>query len=118
MQDFRNLKVWQKAHDLALLTYRLTADFPREETFGLRHSLRKTAVDIPAYIAEGAAKAVDSEFASSINYAFSLAKRLEYFALMAHDLEFLDSKQYETLTDEVTEVQKMLAGFKRRLDEQ
>jgi len=58
MQNFRNLKVWQKAHDLALLVYRLTADFPREETFGLRHSLRKTAVDIPALIAEGQQKAV------------------------------------------------------------
>lgn len=46
MQNFRNLKVWQKAHELALLVYRLTADSPREEMFGLRHSLRKTAVEL------------------------------------------------------------------------
>jgi len=116
MQDFRNLKVWQKAHDLALMTYKLTADFPREETFGLRHSLRKTAVDIPAYISEGAAKASDAEFASAVSYAFSLAKRLEYYARMAHDLEFLGAEQYGLYGGEVTEVQKMLAGFKRRLE--
>ncbi len=115
MQDFRNLKVWQKAHDLALLTYKLTADLPREETFGLRHSLRKTAVDIPAYIAEGAAKASDAEFAAAVNYALSLAKRLEYYALMAHDLQFLDAAQFETFNRDVIEVQKMLAGFKRSL---
>jgi len=53
MQDFHNLLVWQKAHQLALLTYKLTADFPRDEMFGLRTSLRRVSVDIPAYIAEG-----------------------------------------------------------------
>ncbi len=115
MQDFRNLKVWQKAHELALSTYRLTADFPREETFGLRHSLRKTAVDIPAYVAEGAGKANDHEFAASVNYALSLAKRLEYYALMASDLQFFESVQYGPFSDEIVEVQKMLAGFKRKL---
>jgi 23S rRNA-intervening sequence protein len=36
MQDFRNLKVWQRSHQLVLWTYRITADFPREETFGLK----------------------------------------------------------------------------------
>lgn len=115
MQDFRNLKVWQRAHDLALLTYKLTSDLPREETFGLRHSLRKTAVDIPAYIAEGAAKANDTEFAASVNYALSLAKRLEYYALMAVDLEFIEAANYGPFSAEIIEVQKMLAGFKRRL---
>ncbi|HQU93424.1 MAG TPA: four helix bundle protein [Pyrinomonadaceae bacterium] len=53
MQDFRKLLVWQKAHDLALFTYRITADFPKEELFGLRNTLRKTGVDIPALVAEG-----------------------------------------------------------------
>ena len=56
MQNFKNLLVWQKAHELALLTYRVTADFPRDELFGPRNSLRKTSVDIPAHIAEGCGK--------------------------------------------------------------
>lgn len=53
MQDFRNVKVWEKAHNLTLLVYQLTMNFPREELFGLRTQLRKTCVEIPAYIAEG-----------------------------------------------------------------
>lgn len=116
MQDFRNLKVWQKAHELALLAYKLTADFPREETFGLRHSIRKTAVDIPAYIAEGAGKASDAEFAASINLALSLSMRLEYFALVAHDLELMNAASYELLSGRIVEVKKMLGGFKKTLD--
>jgi four helix bundle protein len=115
MQDFRNLKVWQKAHELALMAYRITADFPREETFGLRHSIRKTAVDIPAYIAEGAGKANDTDFASSINLALSLAMRLEYFGLVAHDLELMNRSLYETFSNAIVEVKKMLGGFKKTL---
>ena len=115
MQDFRNLKVWQKAHELALLAYKFTADFPREETFGLRHSIRKTAVDIPAYIAEGAGKTSDAEFAASINMALSLAMRLEYFALVARDLELMDSPSYEGFSIGIVEVKKMLGGFRKTL---
>ncbi len=115
MQDFRNLKVWQKAHALALLTYKLTADFPRDETFGLRHSMRKNSVDIPAYIAEGCGKPGDSEFSRSISGALGLANRLEYYALMAFDLEMLDPKGHGRLNDEIIEVKKMLSGFNRRL---
>lgn len=115
MQDFRNLKVWQKSHALALLTYRLTADFPREEIFGLRHSLRKTATDIPAYIAEGAGKAGDTEFAASINYALSLAMKLEYYSLIANDLELLPTAAYKPFNSNIIEVKKMLAGFRQSL---
>jgi len=46
MQNFRNLLVWQKAHELVLAIYERTADFPKDELFGLRTQLRKTAVDI------------------------------------------------------------------------
>ena len=116
MQDFRKIIVWQKSHELALLTYRLTADFPREETFGLRHSLRKTAVDITAYIAEGAGKPNDREFAASVNFALSLAMKLEYYALIAFDLELLRADLYEKYSNDIVEVKKMLAGFKRSLD--
>ena len=115
MQNFRNLKVLQKAHELTLLVYRLTADFPREETFGLRHSLRKTAVDIPALIAEGAAKSSDHEFAASIRTALGLSTRLEYYGFIALDLELTAQPDHDLLNQEIVEVRKMLTGFSRKL---
>ena len=69
MQDFHKPLVWQKSHQLALLTYKLTADFPREEMFGLKSSLRRVSVDIPAYIAEGSMKANDADFGKSLSVA-------------------------------------------------
>lgn len=116
MQNFRNLLLWQKAHELALLTYRLTADFPREEAFGLRHSPRRTSVDIPAYVAEGAGKANDTDFARALASAFGLASRLEYYALMAFDLTPLAESQHSDYEPRIIEVKKMLSGFSRRLD--
>lgn len=115
MQDFRNVQVWQKAHELALLTYRLTAEFPKEELFGLRNSLRKTSVDIPAYIAEGCGKSSDVEFSKSLSAALGFANRLEYYALMAFDLEMLSEPPYGQFQDAIVEVKKMINGFNRRL---
>jgi four helix bundle protein len=53
MAQFKQLEVWQKAHVLALAVYRTTAQFPREEQYGLTAQLRRAAVSVPANIAEG-----------------------------------------------------------------
>lgn len=116
MQDFKNLKVWQKAHELALFTYKITADFPKEELFGLRNTLRKTSVDIPAYIAEGCAKENNAEFSKLIRSSMALGNRLEYYALMAKDLTFLNDAIHTEYVGRIVEVRKMLSGFNRRLD--
>ena len=116
MQDFRKLLVWQKAHELALLTYRLTADFPRDELFGLRNSLRKTSVDIPAFIAEGCGKLTNIESAKAIVGAIALANRLEYYALMARDLRMLSDANYDSEVESIVEVRKMLSGFAKKIE--
>ena len=115
MQDFRRLQVWQRAHQLALLTYRITKDFPRDEVFGLRQMMRKTSIDIPAFIAEGCGKPNDPEFARSLSGAISLGNRLEQYSLMAKDLQFLDEDIHRDYENEIIEVKKMIAGFIRRL---
>lgn len=115
MQDFKNLLVWQRAHDLALLTYRLTTNFPREEVFGLRNSLRRTSVDVPAYIAEGCMKASDAEFAKSLSASLACANRLEYYALLAKDLEFMEASVHEEYEAAVTEVKKRINKFRGAL---
>ncbi|MGH9655933.1 MAG: four helix bundle protein [Bryobacteraceae bacterium] len=53
MQDFKQLKVWQKAHQLTLSVYRITADFPRQELYGLTSQLRRASSSISANLAEG-----------------------------------------------------------------
>jgi four helix bundle protein len=115
MQDFKKLLVWQKAHELALYTYRITADFPKEELFGLRNTLRKTGVDIPALVAEGCAKENNAEFSRSITNAVALANRMEYYALVARDLTLVGEQVHAEFSDRIIEVRKMLSGFDQRL---
>jgi four helix bundle protein len=115
MQDFRNLKVWQKARQLALFVYRNTADFPQEETFVLKHSMRKTAVDIPAYIAEASGKSNNRDAAASMNAAIALTTRREYYAIMAPDLELIPETPFSRMGEATVEVRTMLTGFARTL---
>jgi len=115
MQDFRNLIIWQRAHQLVLLTYRITADFPKDEIFGLRHSMRKTAVDVAGFIAEGSSKGDDVEFAKSIGGSIALASKLEYYAVVAADLEFMGREAHGNYEKEIVELKKMMQGFRRRL---
>ena len=53
MRDFRTLKVWGKAHELALSVYKATRSFPKEEMYGLTSQIRRAAYSIPANLAEG-----------------------------------------------------------------
>ena len=115
MQNFQNLLVWKKAHELALLTYRLTSDFPREEAFGLRTTLRRTSVDIAAKIAEGCGKPNDAEFDGALLTALGYSNRLEYFALLSRDLAMMGEVPHTEYQAVITETKKLLNGFRRRL---
>ena len=61
MRDFRNLKVWQKAHELTLAVYRETRGFPRDELYGLTSQLRRGASSIPANIAQAMNGAINNQ---------------------------------------------------------
>jgi four helix bundle protein len=111
MQDFKNLKVWTKSHELTLKIYKVTTMFPREEVYGLTAQMRRSASSIPTNIAEGCARGGDPEFARFLSIAIGSASELEYQLLLTHDLHFLKEDDYNVLTSEVTEVKKMLSSL-------
>jgi four helix bundle protein len=73
MQDFKSLKVWEKAHGLTLEIYRYTKDFPKEELYSLTNQLRRAASSVPANIAEGCGKQTKADFANFLNIALGSA---------------------------------------------
>ncbi len=111
MKDFRQLKVWEKAHQLALAVYKVTKGFPKEELYGLTSQIRRASMSIPTNIAEGCGRNTDAEFARFLQIAMGSASETEYQLLLAHDLEFLTSEQYQKLNTDVTEVKRMLTSF-------
>ena len=115
MKDFRELKVWEKSHHLALKVYGITKKFPREELYGLTSQMRRSSVSIPTNIAEGCGRNRDTELNRFFEIAMGSASELEYLSLLARDLSFLDKEECNTLTNEITEVKRMLASFIRKL---
>ena len=115
MRDFRELKVWEKAHFLALSAYKATKRFPRDELFGLTSQIRRSCVSIGANIAEGCGRRGDAELARFLQIAMGSASELEYHLLLACDLGFLKTAEYEALAREVTEVKRMLCSFIQKL---
>ena len=111
MQDFKSLTVWQKSHQLALAIYRATASFPREELFGLTSQMRRCGASIPANIAEGCGRDKDPDFARFLRIAMGSANELEYHALLSRDLRFLDVDTHAQLSNDITEVKRMLNAF-------
>ena len=93
MQDFRDLKVWEKGRSLALAVYQTTAKFPREELYGLTSQMRRAAVSVPANIAEGCGRAGGPDFARHLQIAAGSASELECLAVLARDLSLLDRDQ-------------------------
>jgi four helix bundle protein len=116
MKDFRSLKVWQKAHEVTLSTYKSTLPFPRQETYGLVSQLRRATSAVAANIAEGCGCEGSREFARFLEIALRSASETEYHLLLARDLGYLELKTYEALNDQVTEVKRMLTGFVQKLN--
>jgi four helix bundle protein len=89
MKDFREPKVWQKAHQLTLAVYRITADFPRHELYGLTSQLRRSSSSITANLAEGCGRNGDAEFARFCAIGMGSASELDYHLLLAKDLKLI-----------------------------
>ncbi len=115
MKDFKDVKVWAKAHDLTLVIYRATAQFPREELYGLTSQLRRSAASIAANIAEGCGRRSDGDFARFLQIARGSASETEYHLLLARDLGFLSGQAHVSLQEQVVEIQRMLTSFVQRI---
>jgi four helix bundle protein len=106
MRNFRELKVWEKSHQLTLLIYQATRNFPSEELYGLTSQIRRACSSIPANIAEGCGRQTGKDFARFLQIAFGSASELEYHLLLAYDLKLLSSESYKVMENLLLEIKK------------
>lgn len=99
--SFKDLIVWQKAHELVIEVYKITKLFPSEEKYGLVSQVRRAAVSIPANIAEGFVKRGIKDKSHFYNIAQGSLEELKYYLILAKDLEYTENKDLILKADEV-----------------
>ena len=115
MQDFKNLDVWRKSHELTLKVYELSSQFPREEIYGLTSQIRRACASIPTNIAEGSGRESPPDFARFLQIAVGSASETEYLILLAHELNYITAAQYTELMRATTQVKRMLIALLKRI---
>ena len=115
MRDFHKLIIWQRSHQLALNVYSISKLFPKDELFGLTSQIRRAVSSIPTNIAEGCGRASNKDFAHFLQIAIGSAAEVEYELLLAHDLNYINENDYQTLTEETVAVRKMIIKYQSEL---
>ena len=115
MRDFRQLEVWEVAHQLVLRVYKVTQDFPKHELYGLTSQMRRCSASIAANIAEGCGRTGNGDLHRFLSMAMGSAVELEYFVLLSRDLGLV-SGSHEELNARTRRVQRMLASLIRKVD--
>ncbi len=111
IKAYRNLVMWQKAHQLVLEVYTITKTFPKDETFGITSQLRRAIVSVAANIVEGFKKRTKQSKINHYNIAEGSLAESDYFILLSKDLQYLEELKYNLLEQKIEEVGKMLDSY-------
>ena len=103
-KTFEDVMVWEKSHQFVLDVYKLTAGFPKTETFGITNQLRRAAVSIPANIAEGFRKRSKQDKARFLNIAQGSAEECRYYLILSQDLKYGDTRVLKSNLDEIARI--------------
>lgn len=117
IRSYRDLKVWERAMDLVVESYKLANLLPKSEMYGLVAQIRRAAVSIPANIAEGHGREHLGDYLHHLSMANGSLMELETHFLIAQKLSFLRAGEIDPVLTMASEVGRMLAGLTKKLKE-
>ena len=115
VKTYRDLVAWQRAMDLVVEVYRVTAQFPREELYGLTSQLRRAAVSVPSNIAEGQGRGVGNEFGRHVRIAQGSLQEAETQLLIAQRLTYLPQTSLDPVMLIAEEVGRLTRGLHKSI---
>jgi four helix bundle protein len=116
VSDFKNLKVWRKAHALALNVHRVAVRIRGAEFVSLRGQMIRAAFSIPTNVVEGNGQESPQQFARFVRFSLNSTSELEYHLIVARDARAITATDFDSLSSQTVEVRKMLYGLLRHLD--
>ncbi|MDP3244144.1 MAG: four helix bundle protein [bacterium] len=108
IKTFKDLKVWQGAHELVLEVYKITKLFPKDETYGLSAQLRRAVISVASNIVEGFKRRSVNDSVHFYNMAAASLEEVKYQLLVACDLEYINRTIFDKILEKAEEVSKML----------
>ena len=115
IRDHKELKVWQKSVDLAIVCYRVTTTFPKSEVYGLTSQIQKSAVSIAANIAEGHGREHLGDYLHHLSIAYGSLMELETHLIIAERLGYGRESNISAALDRTHEIGRMLNGLSSKL---
>jgi four helix bundle protein len=115
-RNYSDLIAWQKAMDLVEMIYKATAQFPKEEIYGLTNQLRRAVVSIPSNIAEGQGRNSSNDFRRFLAISYGSLREVETQILIAKRLNYLNDAQTEKLMNLANEVGRLINGLSNSLE--
>ncbi|MBS9463795.1 four helix bundle protein [Flagellimonas sp. 389] len=107
MHNFQDLIIWKKAMGLVEEIYKLTTSFSKDEKFGLKSQIRRSAVSIPSNIAEGAGRNTNGEFRNFLGIANGSINELSTQLLLSQMLCLISEDKISPILENLTEIQKI-----------
>jgi four helix bundle protein len=111
-KSFQDLIAWQKSHQLVLLIYQYSEDFPKKEMFGLTSQLRRAIISVAANIAEGFKKRGKLDKVRYLNIAQGSLEECRYYLILANDLNYGDNME---LREKMEEVSKLIEAYSKAI---
>ena len=115
IQDYRDLQVWQEGMNLAESCYQITCSFPKEEIYGMTSQIRRSAVSIPANIAEGYGREYREQYIQFLRIAQGSLKQLETHLLLASRVKLTRSETVKPILNHCESLGKLLRALIRSL---
>jgi four helix bundle protein len=111
VQDYRKLRVWQKAHQLVVEIYGQVHLYKAPEAWPLRDQTLRAAISVPANMAEGSGRGTNPDFRRFLFHSLGSCSELEYHLLLARDIKILTVASHDRLASQTREIRRMLTGL-------
>lgn len=118
VKTHHDLNVWKKAISLVTLIYKYTADFPKEEIYGLISQIRRCAVSIPSNIAEGSTRTTKKDYSYFLAIALGSIAELETQLIISKNLNYLSKTVLNELIDELISIRRMTLGLRKSINKE
>ena len=118
VRTHRDLDVWKKSIDLVTLIYKYTAEYPKDEIYGLTSQIRRCAVSIPSNIAEGSARTTKKDFSHFLAIALGSVAELETQLIISRNLNYLPEAVLDELMPELISIRRMTLGLRKSINKE